>query len=97
MASPATRPIPTEVSNPAIGAADNAARVAGRRRDAFQPIGDGFRMLDKVGQAVDDPGPRRGCERLDKLRAGLVEGTPEISTLRFDCRGAERADFANRL
>ena len=31
-------------------------RVADRRRDAFQPIGDGFGVLDEIGQAVDNPG-----------------------------------------
>src|SRR3984893_15663296 len=41
---------------PAIGAGDDAVRIADRRRDAFETVGHGLGVLDEICQTVDDAG-----------------------------------------
>src|SRR5271170_1712589 len=74
---------------PAIGAGNHAARIAHRRRDTFEPIGDGLGVLDKIGQAVDNPGD-------DDLVVGkrqFLEHAVLVGVLRVGEREEKAADI----
>ena len=54
--SSGTRPIPAEVSKPQSVAAMTRCGSPTALRDALQPVGDDFGVLDETGQIVDDAG-----------------------------------------